>query len=214
MSRRSASPLPVGRCDRRRNPQAACGGSFSHLVEASYGTDRSGFDKLESQGLLSARSKSRTEPNRRVYAITDAGRAALSSMFSNRRDRIRSAAEFLFWRRSPSIFRSTSFAEPSKSRSNGWWRNSTSSTRPRPAFRWKRQPGSPNAGVPACSAAGLHLRTPRPARSSRRDRKLFITPHRISPRCGGIESQFHEAARFPSRRPRHSRRYRRVDVHR
>ncbi len=72
-------------------------GHFSHFVEASYGSIYPALNKLESEGLLSARVEEQDgKPNRRVYAINEAGRAALSSMFQQpaRPDTFRS--EFLF----------------------------------------------------------------------------------------------------------------------
>ncbi len=72
-------------------------GHFSHFVEASYGSIYPALNKLESEGLLSARVEEQDgKPNRRVYSMTDAGRTELSRTFQQpaRTDTFRS--EFLF----------------------------------------------------------------------------------------------------------------------
>lgn len=72
-------------------------GLFSHFIEASYGSIYPALTQMTAEGLLTVRSEEQTgRPDKKVYAITPAGRAALTKalMVVPRKDKFKS--EFLF----------------------------------------------------------------------------------------------------------------------
>lgn len=72
-------------------------GLFSHFIDASYGSIYPALTQLAGEGLVTVRAEEQTgKPDKKVYAITEAGRAALAKWISvtHRRDKYRS--EFLF----------------------------------------------------------------------------------------------------------------------
>ncbi len=72
-------------------------GMFSHFIDASYGSIYPALTQLAGEGLVTVRAEEQTgKPDKKVYAITSAGRAALAKWISvvPQRDKYRS--EFLF----------------------------------------------------------------------------------------------------------------------
>lgn len=65
-------------------------GRFGHFIEASYGSIYPALVRLENEGLVCSRKESQTgRPNRKVYSINDAGRAAfISALYNEPRDDI------------------------------------------------------------------------------------------------------------------------------
>jgi PadR family transcriptional regulator AphA len=72
-------------------------GLFSHFIEASYGSIYPALTQMTVEGLLTVRSEEQTgRPDKKVYAITPQGRAALAKalMVIPSKDKFKS--EFLF----------------------------------------------------------------------------------------------------------------------
>jgi DNA-binding PadR family transcriptional regulator len=72
-------------------------GLFSHFIEASYGSIYPALTQMTAEGLLTVRSEEQTgKPDKKVYAITPAGRATLTQalLVIPRKDKFKS--EFLF----------------------------------------------------------------------------------------------------------------------
>jgi PadR family transcriptional regulator AphA len=72
-------------------------GLFSHFIEASYGSIYPALMQMTTEGLLTVRSEEQTgKPDKKVYAITPQGRAALAKalMVVPMKDKFKS--EFLF----------------------------------------------------------------------------------------------------------------------
>lgn len=72
-------------------------GLFSHFIEASYGSIYPALMQMSAEGLLTVRSEEQTgKPDKKVYAITPAGRETLAKalMVIPRKDKFKS--EFLF----------------------------------------------------------------------------------------------------------------------
>ncbi|MFN0190635.1 MAG: PadR family transcriptional regulator [Aestuariivirga sp.] len=72
-------------------------GLFSHFIDASYGSIYPALSQLASEGLVTARAQEQTgKPDKKVYAITEAGRQNLirSVQVTPARDKYKS--EFLF----------------------------------------------------------------------------------------------------------------------
>lgn len=72
-------------------------GLFSHFIDASYGSIYPALTQMTAEGLLTVRSEEQTgRPDKKVYAITPKGRAALTNALQviPRKDKFKS--EFLF----------------------------------------------------------------------------------------------------------------------
>jgi DNA-binding PadR family transcriptional regulator len=72
-------------------------GLFSHFIEASYGSIYPALSQLAHEGLVTFREEEQAgKPDKKVYAITDAGRAALRRALSVLPARDKYKSEFLF----------------------------------------------------------------------------------------------------------------------
>jgi PadR family transcriptional regulator, regulatory protein AphA len=72
-------------------------GMFSHFIDASYGSIYPALTLLNAEGLVSLRAEEQTgRPDKKVYAITDAGHIALSKALSVVPARDKYKSEFLF----------------------------------------------------------------------------------------------------------------------
>jgi PadR family transcriptional regulator AphA len=72
-------------------------GLFSHFIEASYGSIYPALTQLLAEGLLTVRAEEQTgRPDKKVYAINDSGRRALSKAISVTPAKDRYKSEFLF----------------------------------------------------------------------------------------------------------------------
>ena len=72
-------------------------GLFSHFIDASYGSIYPALTQLASEGLVTARAEEQSgKPDKKVYAITEAGRAALAKSISVLPGRDKYKSEFLF----------------------------------------------------------------------------------------------------------------------
>ena len=72
-------------------------GMFSHFIDASYGSIYPALSQLNAEGLVTVRAEEQTgRPDKKVYAITETGRAALAKglLVIPARDKYKS--EFLF----------------------------------------------------------------------------------------------------------------------
>ena len=72
-------------------------GMFSHFIDASYGSIYPALTQMESEGLLTVRAEEQSgKPDKKVYAITERGRASLADALDvlPRPDKFKS--EFLF----------------------------------------------------------------------------------------------------------------------
>ena len=72
-------------------------GMFSHFIDASYGSIYPALTQMQAEGLLTVRAEEQSgKPDKKVYAITDRGRASLVEALdvSPRPDKFKS--EFLF----------------------------------------------------------------------------------------------------------------------
>ena len=72
-------------------------GMFSHFIDASYGSIYPALSQLNAEGLVTVRAEEQTgRPDKKVYSVTDAGRAALAKglLVVPARDKYKS--EFLF----------------------------------------------------------------------------------------------------------------------
>lgn len=75
----------------------ASDGNFSHFIEASYGSIYPALTRLTNEGLVTWREEqSPGNPTRKIYAITDAGRAALQDALSEAPKPDVFKSEFLF----------------------------------------------------------------------------------------------------------------------
>ncbi len=72
-------------------------GLFSHFIEASFGSIYPALTQLTAEGLLTVRAEEQTgKPDKKVYAITEAGRRALARAIAVLPARDRYKSEFLF----------------------------------------------------------------------------------------------------------------------
>lgn len=72
-------------------------GLFSHFIEASYSSIYPALTQLAAEGLLTVRAEEQTgKPDKKVYAITEAGRRALARAIAVLPARDRYKSEFLF----------------------------------------------------------------------------------------------------------------------
>ena len=72
-------------------------GFFSHFIEASYGSIYPALNQLATQGLVTVREEEQAgKPDKKVYAITDAGRDVLGKWLSVVPARDKYKSEFLF----------------------------------------------------------------------------------------------------------------------
>lgn len=72
-------------------------GMFSHFIDASFGSIYPALSQLNAEGLVTVRAEEQTgRPDKKVYSVTDAGRAALAKglLVIPARDKYKS--EFLF----------------------------------------------------------------------------------------------------------------------
>ena len=72
-------------------------GMFSHFIDASFGSIYPALSQLNSEGLVTVRAEEQTgRPDKKVYSVTEAGRAALAKglLVIPARDKYKS--EFLF----------------------------------------------------------------------------------------------------------------------
>ncbi|MGB8315391.1 MAG: PadR family transcriptional regulator [Aestuariivirga sp.] len=72
-------------------------GLFSHFIEASFGSIYPALTQLASEGYVTVREEEQTgKPDKKVYAITDAGRNALAKAISVSPAKDKYKSEFLF----------------------------------------------------------------------------------------------------------------------
>jgi PadR family transcriptional regulator AphA len=72
-------------------------GMFSHFIDASFGSIYPALTMLNAEGLVTLRAEEQTgRPDKKVYAITDAGHAALAKSLSVVPARDKYKSEFLF----------------------------------------------------------------------------------------------------------------------
>ena len=72
-------------------------GLFSHFIEASFGSIYPALTQLNAEGLVTLRAEEQTSrPDKKVYAITDAGRASLAKNIAVIPARDKYKSEFLF----------------------------------------------------------------------------------------------------------------------
>jgi PadR family transcriptional regulator, regulatory protein AphA len=72
-------------------------GLFSHFIEASYGSIYPALNQLAADGLVTCREEEQSgKPDKKVYAITEAGLTALRSHLSVLPSRDKYKSEFLF----------------------------------------------------------------------------------------------------------------------
>jgi PadR family transcriptional regulator, regulatory protein AphA len=72
-------------------------GMFSHFIEASFGSIYPALTQLAGEGLLTVRAEEQTgKPDKKVYAITEKGRAALAKSIAVLPARDKYKSEFLF----------------------------------------------------------------------------------------------------------------------
>ncbi len=72
-------------------------GMFSHFIEASFGSIYPALTQLAGEGLLTVRAEEQTgKPDKKVYAITEQGRAALAKSIAVLPARDKYKSEFLF----------------------------------------------------------------------------------------------------------------------
>jgi len=72
-------------------------GHFSHFIDASYGSIYPALTQLHAEGLLTVRAEEQTgKPDKKVYAITEAGRQALTKAVSDVPAKDKFKSEFLF----------------------------------------------------------------------------------------------------------------------
>ncbi len=72
-------------------------GLFSHFIEASFGSIYPALTQLTAEGLLTVRAEEQTgKPDKKVYAITQAGRLALAKAISVLPAKDKYKSEFLF----------------------------------------------------------------------------------------------------------------------
>jgi PadR family transcriptional regulator, regulatory protein AphA len=72
-------------------------GLFSHFIDASFGSIYPALTMLNAEGLVTLRAEEQTgRPDKKVYAITEAGRAALAKSLAVVPARDKYKSEFLF----------------------------------------------------------------------------------------------------------------------
>ena len=72
-------------------------GLFSHFIEASFGSIYPALTQLTAEGLLTVREEEQTgKPDKKVYAITEAGRRALARAIAVLPAKDKYKSEFLF----------------------------------------------------------------------------------------------------------------------
>jgi len=72
-------------------------GMFSHFIDASFGSIYPALTQLSVEGLLAVRAEEQSgRPDKKVYAITDAGRAVLSKNLAVVPAKDKFKSEFLF----------------------------------------------------------------------------------------------------------------------
>jgi PadR family transcriptional regulator, regulatory protein AphA len=72
-------------------------GLFSHFIDASFGSIYPALTQLNAEGLVTLRAEEQTSrPDKKVYAITDAGRAILAKSIVVIPARDKYKSEFLF----------------------------------------------------------------------------------------------------------------------
>jgi PadR family transcriptional regulator, regulatory protein AphA len=72
-------------------------GLFSHFIEASFGSIYPALTQLNAEGLVTLRAEEQTSrPDKKVYAITEAGRATLAKSIAVIPSRDKYKSEFLF----------------------------------------------------------------------------------------------------------------------
>ncbi len=72
-------------------------GLFSHFIEASFGSIYPALTQLTAEGLLTVRAEEQTgKPDKKVYAITEAGRRALARAIAVLPAKDKYKSEFLF----------------------------------------------------------------------------------------------------------------------
>ncbi|MGH6853992.1 MAG: PadR family transcriptional regulator [Aestuariivirga sp.] len=72
-------------------------GLFSHFIDASYGSIYPALMQLHEEGLVTARAEEQSgKPDKKVYAITEAGRRALAKAIAVVPARDKYKSEFLF----------------------------------------------------------------------------------------------------------------------
>ena len=72
-------------------------GMFSHFIEASYGSIYPALTQMNAEGLLTVRAEEQSgRPDKKVYAITEAGRAALAKGLAVVPAKDKFKSEFLF----------------------------------------------------------------------------------------------------------------------
>ncbi|HLF21942.1 MAG TPA: PadR family transcriptional regulator [Aestuariivirga sp.] len=72
-------------------------GLFSHFIDASYGSIYPALTQLTVEGLLTVRAEEQTgKPDKKVYAITEAGRKALAKAIAVVPGKDKYKSEFLF----------------------------------------------------------------------------------------------------------------------
>ncbi|WP_373503404.1 PadR family transcriptional regulator [Aestuariivirga sp.] len=72
-------------------------GLFSHFIEASFGSIYPALTQLAGEGLVTVRAEEQSgKPDKKVYAITEAGRVALAKSIAVTPARDKYKSEFLF----------------------------------------------------------------------------------------------------------------------
>jgi PadR family transcriptional regulator, regulatory protein AphA len=72
-------------------------GLFSHFIEASFGSIYPSLNQLAAEGLVTVREQEQTgKPDKKVYAITDAGRMALTKALCVLPAKDKFKSEFMF----------------------------------------------------------------------------------------------------------------------
>ena len=72
-------------------------GMYSHFIDASFGSIYPALTQMNAEGLLTLRSEEQSgRPDKKVYAITDTGRAALAKSLAELPASNKFKSEFLF----------------------------------------------------------------------------------------------------------------------
>lgn len=72
-------------------------GLFSNFMDASFGSIYPALNQLAGEGLVTVREQEQTgKPDKKVYAVTEAGRAALAKALTLRHAKDKYKSEFLF----------------------------------------------------------------------------------------------------------------------
>jgi DNA-binding PadR family transcriptional regulator len=89
--------LSIRECSGYEIKKAVEEGMFSHFIDASYGSIYPALTQMTAEGLLTVREEEQTgKPDKKVYAITEAGRKALGKALSVRPAKDKFKSEFLF----------------------------------------------------------------------------------------------------------------------